>query len=70
MECNYATMIPSGEEHERCREALINEGAGVNIPNQQSLTPLMFAVSKGHVQCVNELIKAGADVNAVDNHGF
>ena len=44
VECNYAAMIPAGEEHNGCREALVNEGAGVNIPDEDGLAPLMFAV--------------------------
>ena len=59
----FRTQIPSGEEHERCRKALMNRGAGVNILDQRGLTPLMFAAKEGHAQCVNKLIKAGAHVN-------
>ena len=67
--------IPPGEEHNRCREALANTGAGVNVPNEKGNTPLMLAVCEGyvtkvnHIQCVNELIKAGADVNMKDKNG-
>ena len=59
--------IPPGDEHNRCREALANEGANVNLPDEDGVTPLMFAVIiKDHVECVNELIKRGADVNVPD----
>ena len=30
----------------------------------------MFAVKNNHVQCVNELIQAGADVNVSDRDGL
>ena len=30
----------------------------------------MFTISEDHVQCVNELIKAGASVNVRDRDGF
>ena len=40
-------MIPPGEEHTRCREALTNGGAGVNCPDEYGLTYLMFAASNG-----------------------
>ena len=36
--------IPIGDEHRRCREALANEGAGVNIGHEYGETPLMFAL--------------------------
>ena len=32
-------------------------------------TPLMHAAGNGYIQCVKELIAAGADVNQVDNDG-
>ena len=57
------SMIPAGDEHNRCRKALANKGADVNIPDENGETPLMYAVKEGHNLCVNELIKAGADVN-------
>ena len=62
-------MIPPGHKHNRCREALINGGAGVNIPDEDGWMPLMFAVKEIHVQYVNELIKAGADVYNPDTKG-
>ena len=55
---------------DRCREALINEGAGVNIPDQHGRTPSISAASKGHAQCVNQLNKAGPDVNVSDRYGL
>ena len=61
-----ASLIPPGEEHNRCREALENSGAGVNVPDEDGLTSLMFTVKENHPQCVNELIKAGANVNVRD----
>ena len=62
-------MIPLGHKHNRCREALENAGADVNVLDRYGQLPLMFAVAKGHTQCVNELIKAGADVNIRDQEG-
>ena len=63
------SMIPPGEEHNRCREALENAGAGVNFRHQDGLTPLMFALEGDHAQCVNELIKAGANANTLNSRG-
>ena len=66
-------MIPPGEEHDTCREALA--GADVNTRDVKGKTPLMLVVTDNlvsdcdHTQCVNELIKAGADVNVADRSG-
>ena len=48
---------------------LFGEGAGLNLPEEDGDTPLMFAVKLDHIQCVNAMIKAGADLNAVDIRG-
>ena len=71
------TMSMIQDEHKRCKEALDNAGAGVNIRDQEDRTPLIFAAipdystKVDHTQCVDDLIKAGADVNAVvDSDGF
>ena len=61
--------ITQEDELHKYREALSNKGAGVNIRHQHGQTPLMFAVNEDHVQCVHELIKAGADVNIPDQDG-
>ena len=62
--------IPAGKEHQRCRQALINRGADVNVRDYDGMTPLIYAVEENHPQCLNELIKAGADVNETDSEGF
>ena len=67
-ETSLTSKIPPGHQHNRCRQALTNEGAGVNT-QQDGLPPLMFAVSESHEECVKELIKAGADVNKKDTEG-
>ena len=69
-EADSTTKIPSGDEHNKCRKALANEGAGVNVKGEDGLTALMFTVKENHPQCLNELIKAGANVNAEDSEGF
>ena len=63
--------IPPGEEHDRCRRVLCNTEAGVNIRDYCDRTPLMWAAHhEDHSGCVDELIKAGADVNAADRRGL
>ena len=48
---------------------LLDAGADVNYRNEDSMTPLMFAVSGEHLNIVNELIGRGADVTMVDMNG-
>ena len=52
------SIIPAGDEHNRCRETLINDAAGVNIFGEADLTPLMFAarerVDQGRSCCEHE----------------
>ena len=68
-EVDFTSMIPSSDQHNRCREALENAGAGVNIADGSGNTPLMFAVKENHTECVNTLIKAGANVNIQNKEG-
>ena len=55
--------------------ALLKNGADPNKANAQGITPLMAAagamgISAQHTDwCIEELIKAGADINAKDNNG-
>ena len=46
----------------RSVDVLLQKGAAVHKGNKRRETPLSFAVRGGHVECVNRLIKAGADV--------
>ncbi|XP_036370783.1 serine/threonine-protein phosphatase 6 regulatory ankyrin repeat subunit B isoform X2 [Octopus sinensis] len=40
-----------------------------DIKNHREMTPLLLAVSEGHVGMVHQLIAKGADVNVVNNEG-
>jgi ankyrin repeat protein len=46
---------------------LINAGANTEIYNNDSLTPLLLAVEKPNLAIVNALLKADADLTAIDN---
>ena len=57
------------DDHHKCIELLLKEGADVNTQCDDGWTALMLAAAYGHSKCVEKLIQAGAKVNAVDNHG-
>ena len=51
------------DQHESCVNTLIDKGADVNKTDKYRVNPLMYAICNGDVNSVNQLIKAGADVN-------
>ena len=53
---------------EKCR-ALLGAGANVNVRDGNENTPLMGAATYGMLETVDFLIKAKAELNAVDRIG-
>ena len=49
---------------------LIQAGATVNVHNVDKNTALDFAANYGRLKCVSTLLRPGADVNALDTHGY
>ena len=43
---DFMGMIPSGDEHNRCRKAMANQGAAVNVSDGDGMTTLMFVVKR------------------------
>ena len=48
----------------------LQNGMNVNVKDNDGRTPLVWAVSKVHLDIVSFLIHNGADVNAKDNAGL
>ena len=46
------------------------ENFDVDILDNEGYTPLIRAAENGHHSCLNEMIKAGADVNATGSYGY
>ena len=51
-------------------EDAINNGADINDPDETGQTALHFAADKGCIDCINLLLNAGANVNAIDQDGI
>ena len=63
-------MHAAGNGSSECLDDLLeDEAADVNKPDNNGLTTLAHAASKGHSGCVKNLIAAGADVNITDEDG-
>jgi hypothetical protein len=48
----------------------LREGANVNTRDEDGLTPLHYAASRGYVEVARLLLENGADVNAKNEHGI
>lgn len=59
----------TGQEVSRLTDLLIQHNADVNKRDHSGETPLMGAVQTSNIALINQLIKAGADVNIPDNNG-
>ena len=62
-------MMAIYSTHPVVAKILINAGADVNIKGKADWTALMFAVMRGDVENVKNLIAAGADVNTHTKDG-
>ncbi|KAF9135434.1 phosphate system positive regulatory protein pho81 [Mortierella sp. 14UC] len=62
--------ITCREGHTRLTKTLTTRGARLDQEDKYMCwTPLFYAASEGHVECVKILLEAGCKVNVVDEHG-
>ncbi|KAI8363658.1 hypothetical protein B0O80DRAFT_434224 [Mortierella sp. GBAus27b] len=62
--------ITCREGHARLTRILTTRGARVDQEDKYMCwTPLFYAASEGHVECVNILLEAGCNINVLDEHG-
>lgn len=60
-------ILASFGGHAETVKFLIENGAGVDIPDFYGRTALMHASRSGHLDIVKVLLKNGADIDAIDN---
>lgn len=53
----------------RCVKYLLEKGADPSMPTQAGITPVHRAASEGLVKCLQELIKWGGRIDAIDGNG-
>ena len=56
-------------ENSSAAEFLINNGADINVTNEDGETPLMYASKLHNIKVVELLIQKNADINAFNNYG-
>lgn len=55
--------------HADCVRLLLRHGAGVDITNSLSSSPLLLAAWQNRIECVKVLLEAGADESIVNHYG-
>lgn len=61
---------PPNDNGRKIIKEFIHRGAGVNILNKDTTTPLQIASYYGHLEIMLELLENGADVNATTKDAF
>lgn len=62
-----AWKMQSNEDFfQRCLKVLLEFGASVSLTNHIGMTPLHCAASSGHVDCCIQLLRSGAQIDALN----
>ena len=65
MPIHYAAVYGASE----ALDFLLNNGADFDVPGNLKSVPLHFASDGGHINCVNALLRRGAQVDLADVNG-
>ena len=66
---DYEHIESRYDENSSVAEYLINNGANINVTNEDGETPLMYASKVHNIKVIELLIQKGADINVFDNYG-
>jgi ankyrin repeat protein len=66
---NTCMLLALRNDHREVFVRILQEDVGVNTADNNNITPLHLICSKGWIECVNLLVKKGANVNAQDSKG-
>jgi ankyrin repeat protein len=64
------TPLHCASDYLKIVKELVSAGAGTDAKDKYGDTPLHFASSEGNLECVQEMVSAGADIRAVNNDGL
>jgi ankyrin repeat protein len=65
-----AALGMAAPEGDKCLAEALIEGAEVHGPQEGAVVALHLAAKAGHPEVAGALLKAGAEVNAVDDQGW
>lgn len=65
---SYFFAVESGENN--IVEYFVNNGANINIQDNQGYTPLIYATIEGYEEIVKYLLSKGADVSKKTSSGY
>ncbi|XP_028407116.1 protein phosphatase 1 regulatory subunit 12A-like [Dendronephthya gigantea] len=66
----FAVILAAKEGSAECLEALLDNGADIDICDKRGFTPLELAVQGGYFDCAQVLIAAGANANSIRDGYF
>ncbi|ORY48189.1 ankyrin [Rhizoclosmatium globosum] len=69
LHCRSAFHVAVANNKMAAVKLFIQRGAWLEIPDARGMTPMFYAVSGGHFECVSKLLELKADASYVDDSG-